>query len=176
MVPFLVSPGVAHVFIVICLLIWGCLVQASLKHLANGASCQLDHGSARGQKTSSHSGRVPKAARDGASPTKKAFVMPLLGSHSLTPCCQIKSHSQGQSQCGKGLLEGVDTRRYDSLVPLLEQSTMLLRSPTMPLSPGVFVLSAFSKSSLSQHASSNRRWDNLERQEEGLLIPKSVLP
>lgn len=90
-VPFLISPGVAHVSIVICQLIGGSLVQASFIYLGvNGASCQLYHGSPAGQKTSSHSSYVPKAARDGASPNEKAFVMSLLGLHLLMPCCQSK--------------------------------------------------------------------------------------
>lgn len=69
------------------------------------------------QKTSSQSGFVPKAARDGANPNEKAFPMSLLGSHLLMPYSQSKSHSQ--SQCRKRLIEGVDTGRYDSQVPLL---------------------------------------------------------
>lgn len=87
------------------------------------AGCHLGHVSPPGQKTSSHRGCVPKAARDGASPNEKTFVMPLLGSHLLMPCCQSKSYSQAQSQPERGLIEGIDTERYEPSAPLLKPST-----------------------------------------------------
>lgn len=54
---------------------------------------------------------------------EKVSVTPLLGSYFLMPCCQSKSHCQGQNQYGKEQIEGENTGRCDPLPPLLQPST-----------------------------------------------------